>query len=266
MKLYKYYPPEAVDYLFSEDGLCLRFSQPEILNDPFELTYSIKDSNVILETLIKLEDLIKQLETENLDKEGSETLNKAKKQHEYSKTYIEELRHLQNDRMLILSLSENENSRPMWAHYSKDHTGFLIEIDIRKLPSKLLAEEYNINNPDKKFLGKVTYSNKRLDTESIKDETEFAFIKDDVWKYESEYRVISFKSLLKKVNIDKNDMDIYIDILGYTGLSKVIVGARSNDALLEKLKLWRDKYKSEFIIQKAVLDTEFYRLNYQDLD
>lgn len=47
MSLHKYYTPESCDYIFVEDGISIRFSQPEILNDIFEsnLGYSGLNKN-----------------------------------------------------------------------------------------------------------------------------------------------------------------------------------------------------------------------------
>ncbi|EAQ65616.1 hypothetical protein MED121_08628 [Marinomonas sp. MED121] len=91
---YRYYPPNSFDFIFTKEGVSLRFSQPSLLNDPFEL-------NPCLPT-------------------WSEKFHKG--------TY-----EIINDNIGILSCSKNECSRTMWSHYAQDHTGFVIELDVEKL-------------------------------------------------------------------------------------------------------------------------------------
>lgn len=147
MKLYKYYSPESFDFIFNDEGISLRFSQPELLNDPFEANLGLgltkKDEiNEVISSTLNLLDIEKnkinsnEETTDEIKKEAMTSLDIACE--ELIEGYKNELAILREkyqniysySDIGILSLSQNENSREMWAHYAKNHTGFMIEMDI----------------------------------------------------------------------------------------------------------------------------------------
>lgn len=96
-RLFKYCPPDRIDILRTEK---IRFTAAKHLNDPFEINanpdfsgFSPKDAETLTRHATLERDFIAR-------------------------------------QWGILSLTDNESSLQMWAHYASGHTGFLIEFEL----------------------------------------------------------------------------------------------------------------------------------------
>jgi hypothetical protein len=103
----------------------------------------------------------------------------------------------------VICFTSEKDNLLMWAHYAKNHAGVCIEFDAN-------ASFFNGQHKDsceglfgygtKKDsyanigeIKKVRYSNKRplfIDPKEILNDTDFWFIKSEVWSYEKEYRIL----------------------------------------------------------------------------
>lgn len=92
--LYKYFSSEVLELVFDRDGFCgVKCSYPQDYNDPFELFLGV-DLSVPSHHLATYRDVIQELP-------------------QYPTTCF----------------SNSPIVTPMWAHYAKDHSGFVLEFD-----------------------------------------------------------------------------------------------------------------------------------------
>jgi hypothetical protein len=93
----------------------------------------------------------------------------------------------------VLCLSEKVDNHLMWSHYSKNHTGFLIELETNGL--------YEIGKPDDLInstrIFKVIYTNNRPRISFDDSVAHFLTQKDAEWCYEQEWRIFYRKEELK---------------------------------------------------------------------
>lgn len=256
--LYKYLPPEAADFALTESGLSIRTSQASSLNDPFELNHTKEElidfmENVDRNSLINAFNITQDSTLMILDQ-----YMKYERESQYKS--IEELFSNNIDKTHgILSLSRNRNSRPMWAYYSKDHTGFLIALKNKK------------SNDGSQTVGniafqKVKYSSKRP-SYSMEDEINSSlrdnlFQKDIAWKHECESR--SIVSITKKntLNTDLKGYPIICHNFEPCHISYVVLGARSSNTLKRKVKNWINFATPKTQLYIAVPSRTDYKLDY----
>lgn len=86
----------------------------------------------------------------------------------------------------ILSLTTKFDNLLMWAHYSNEHKGFVVEFDSENDFFKMKDDNYIY-----KGIQKVNYSKIRPHKFLIENEWEEIFLtKSEEWSYENEYRII----------------------------------------------------------------------------
>lgn len=244
MTLYKYYHPESFDFICVEDGVSLRFSQPEILNDPFDS--NLKNSPFNNDEIQQIEKIYSDL---NFSKK-EEVIRKITNENPES---IQEIINKSiNSTYGILSLSKEEKSRLMWAYYSEKHTGFMISF--KKLNLKI--SEFSS--------GDVFYEKSRPDYKNMSeaDIEKSLFIKDEDWHHESEYRIFAKLEHIKCKKTDPNGYPIHSTILDPRNIDRIVLGARSDATLERKVKFWVRQYAPHVMILKAFPCKNSYSLNY----
>ncbi len=99
---------------------------------------------------------------------------------------------LLKENTLICSLTTEENSRLMWAHYADNHNGICIEYDAQDIlvhtAAKLAPILYNNEAPDVDVSDQISF---------LKSMRKVSFTKQSSWSYEEEWRV-------SKVVLDKD--------------------------------------------------------------
>lgn len=218
-KAYKFLSTETLKTIIQNESL--RFTRGDSFNDPFEANPFLVP--VGWESIAKEDksnvDMIKYL--------ASEAFTRL-----FSKTYV----------TCLSSSYLNKSSQLMWSHYGNSHRGVCFEIDFPE------TTQENYEEGDMVPL-MVTYC-ENLCEERSKWKTDddelplyLATHKSDVWKYESEIRLVfhtdSFdKEKYNAVNDGKN-ADVVINI---ESITKVIFGVKSNaDEIIEIVKLFADK-------------------------
>lgn len=153
MKVYKYVSPELWDKILKAKQI--RFTQPEVFNDPFEMQpfYEplaedpeiLKDLNEtearnLLETLFAEQYSNLAVETQNLVSRefltafaGMVAPLSVRHAPELLDGFTEAIRTGLykgfNENIGVLALTEKADNLLMWAHYAKNHKGFAIEFD-----------------------------------------------------------------------------------------------------------------------------------------
>ena len=224
MQLFKYFPPERVDVLEKQE-IC--FTPPIRFNDPFDLMPVIAP----VTDRKRLDDNAKLLQA------SSRALAKAlgippeprhieDRKRKFAvdnmiKTAPEQAVSLQKDvpkyiskNFGFLCLCENKDSLLMWAHYCKDHKGFVIE--------------FNLDDNEFKNLGKIdpiSYSPDRpiIDTSKPHNVSQY-LIKSKEWEYESEFRITKALEHCTPRNI--NNMTLYFAALPHSCIKSVYFGCR----------------------------------------
>ncbi len=292
MPIYKYYEPDSLSFILNEIGVSLRYSQPEILNDPFELQPTLK-------TMV---DQYREKIDSDLSECDQEIILK-KYQNGMKEFYSNAL----NKTKGILSLTKNGYSRPMWAYYSKNHTGYIIEFnsedripvsitfDIERPKSTISGsyfnthgifkpistyqkipkvtplyekDEYNTEN-DSYILDGVTFHNAIYTTNrtnSPSDEIyEYYYKKDKQWEHEQEIRAVKEISLDECTYSVLNGYPIFTKILDSKHVKSIILGVRSSPELEQDIRLWVNKYAKDVIIKKARLCDSKFKLIYDEI-
>lgn len=226
IKLFKYLPFTEGSLKVLTEGT-MKFTKPSEFNDPFDCAPDHESHN-IKEFVSSRPDLIEKVVQFNRvspDKIESEKLLMIKR----LKTAINngEFGQKASDSVGICSLTRDPLNLLMWAHYSKDHTGFVVEFNIP------LESFYPINNDIKYFEWlipqKVEYQETKpvvnfSDDQNTKIKKQF-LIKGDVWSYEQEERVIDY---IRGSGIHKFDQNAI--------LSSVIVGMKMESPEYMRIK------------------------------
>lgn len=304
MPIYKYVSAERIDIL--KNGY-IRFTQPGAFNDPFEMnpyfvgvaseeaigdfikTESLSDENI--------ERYLEEGWTAECQKHGviipfSFVRNLMKREADKFKPIMNDwikqfmimkrpdFRSFATNTILgginkafgILCLTEKPDNLVMWGHYSRKHSGFVIEFD----------EGHNFFNERKNgkqisgWLRKVRYAKKRpeiiLFDASKSDEenlnqwvNDLIWVKSEHWEYEQEWRIIHGLRECKKMVI--NNEEIYLYPIPIECITGVISGCRISDtdrrALYSLLK--STETYSHIRILQAAIDEREYKLNFTNV-
>jgi hypothetical protein len=183
MILYKYLVPERIDVLQKS---LIRYTQPMLFNDPFEsrpffsfgsmewiqenVDLEIKEGRMSNDEAAELIEAIEGLGFENYDE-----LMRAMMLGVFGGFFG------------VLSLTEKPDNLLMWAHYSRNHEGFVIGFNSEH---EYFAHPDKYDNDVREF-GKVKYFTERPKREIVQLEGfDFHFTKSIEWEYEQEWRII----------------------------------------------------------------------------
>jgi len=301
MPVYKYVTSDRVDILINSH---IRFTQPGAFNDPFESYPNFKSiiTNELAEETIKnynqddsnIEKLIKeQYEKESLNKKGisydifrnnlKETLDNAMpfledfykdlmvmQKPSYKSKITEMLLSSINKEIGILSLTETRDNLLMWAHYTHNHTGFVIEFndghsffDQRtnddEIRGKLMKVRYSIKRPE------VTLYDPNLSNEEQKDLwiRDIFWVKSKHWEYEQEWRMILTLRDCNNV-INSDPMNIHLFPIPKECINCIVIGCKASDdtkkIIISILK--KDSQLSNIKLLQAKMNDLKYKLDF----
>jgi Protein of unknown function (DUF2971) len=261
--LYKYVSLSRKSIL--EDGL-IRFSQPSVFNDPFDLNPNF--------SLMADEDFINP----NNDPNGGRyvatphTINRMMQtlalgiQAETSKyagapgTYAlhpNAIARSTLDSMYgVLSLTNSPANLLMWAHYANSHNGFVLQLDEQHeffAPKSIDGVEFGLT--------KVEYSDLRpiLSHQSIKSPT-VLYRKSPEWTYESEWRLVRPLGDAHKT-IDVKPFPIALFQIPFDAIRGIIIGvAVAHEERVNIFDLLGTAEKKHITIFQTRLCDENYRL------
>lgn len=109
------------------------------------------------------------------------------------------------DLFRIACFSEKLDSLPMWAHYAANHTGYVIEYDLKKLSAENLGLFYKVAYlPTENFV----YGNP-----ISKFPLTLLLQKSDEWGYESEWRIIKTKEFSNYIDLSPCISAVYLGCL-----------------------------------------------------
>jgi len=211
-KLYKYLPFTKHSLNVITNGT-IKFTQPSLLNDPFDSAPDYDNYNVE-EYFNTRPDLIDKV-VRYLNIRKDEFLYEKSKMAARLKNAITAGYFGQplSDKVGICSLTRTPLNLLMWAHYAGSHTGFVVEFET---PLEAISEKKPEETEFIKWLvaSPVKYQREKpvinlFDNDNTASDKRF-FIKGEDWKYEQEERVMAYsngagiyeydqKSILKSV-------------------------------------------------------------------
>jgi len=248
--LYKYFPPERVDGLASCE---VSFSPLSAFNDPFEGRPEItglSSYEVLKEECLKrfgpeiAEQYSKLPQTDrdripfdqfsammwglaynNLDDELKKYAPAA---NDYARTFPDYL----DKHIGVFCLCEVPDNLLMWAHYTKSHTGFVVEY-------KAEHSFFNAKRSDSDefyHLRRVLYRSTRPSADLMNMEgPEFFLIKSDHWSYEHEWRVLKpLQDCDRTLHVAGRDVHLFK--YPADAIKSITVGARASDHTVSKIR------------------------------
>lgn len=179
----------------------IRLSQRIILNDPFEC---LPPADQVARLYNRIGDSIQKNMGLEKDADGfrrisDAVLDSVSAHFEYTSLF---------DHYGIVSLSQNYESILMWSHYSSQHTGIVIEIDISKLGLKNQITHSRFDGSNTSSPYPVIYTNNRKIADNNNTTFNHLFdsymVKAEQWSYEKEYRIIANLTDATEVLIPEN--------------------------------------------------------------
>lgn len=291
MPLYKYLTPERTDVVLNAR---IRFTQPNSLNDPFELKPFFKvvlDPKTIEQRIREKMDLrpalfkkYNSLPREIRKRVSAESfVNQAlaemeRRKPELDALFDEEMTSLEamqpqlgemfrsmmhryfGEEIGILSLSEDPLNDLMWAHYAKDHSGFVVEFDES-------SEFFNRKRSDGDeffHLRKVSYVDRPLNSTSFEEliGSDLFASKLSKWAYEREWRMLV--PLTGREPEIRNACDqIHLIAIPKNSIKSITFGMRSKPDLRATLGriLKNDAAYDVVELKEAYLDLENGRID-----
>lgn len=287
LKYYKYIEPDRIDIL--ENGL-IRFTQPALFNDPFEMSPFIS----AIASDEEIDEMFHSQHEEHVRDEYMKLNREMRRKisfEEFLKKYPKEVllpkikesakgKALQNAReslseamsraLGILCLTTKFDNLLMWAHYAKSHTGMVIEFDgdsnffhcVFTEPLSPTGFDEDLSK-DYGYLKKVQYSHTRpaITISHVKSFDSF-LIKGEEWSYEEEWRMLMPTALAQQAGKDKKGEDIFLYEIPRAAITKVILGCRAGDELLNSVRQIKEANEelSHLQIEKMTLDEKDFRL------
>ena len=247
MILYKYVPPDRIGVLKS--GL-IAYPSPWTFNDPFvgRPVYPEADPQAL--------ELAKQKTGDDVvDRPVQEQIDRLQSAHWNRRITIENAA----AKVGVLSLSEHRDHPLMWAHYTAQHTGFVIGFDVDHPKWRKLQEDFG----PKEEPTKIIYSETRSAARPISDITpEFVwYTKSKCWDYEDEWR---FTRLIEKaakvIKIGAEKIPLFP--FPKESVKEVILGSRADAGLeLGILQLLHEPEHKGLKVLRAEPDQKTFNLN-----
>lgn len=281
MRLYKYLSPKLTTIL---ENQMVRFSQPSVLNDPFELKPHISSVMSKEDMVILLEELLPNIISEEYNKLSSfeKSLLPYKPFEKSMTTMITSSEALMlktltdatplisekifegMDRSLgIFCLSEKRDNELMWSHYADSHQGFVVEFD----SDSAFFNQKKTDVDEFRYMRKVEYSDHRpsITLNKIEDFTPF-LTKGSQWSYEAEWRIMFALADATQV-IEQPQSNIYLFQFPADALRSITFGHRMNDSkrneIIEIIKSTPQFKHVSF--HEAVIGSRDYRIHISDL-
>ena len=253
MILYKYLHPDRIDVL---QNCWIRYTQPEVFNDPFEVkSYIAKISEkLVVENMLK--EVIPEVLREFAQTRGLENSAAVLKKMDKIIPTIKEKLAANFDCMIgILCLTERADNLLMWAHYAASHEGYVIGFDT----SHPYFQEQAALKDEFSYLRKVDYRENRILAPMLElAGTDVLLVKSTQWEYEQEWRVIRRLQDADEVKATE-PFPIHLFRFPTDAVREVILGCRMPAGKRKEVMslLSSDTYKHIRILQAETSETQF---------
>ena len=219
--VYKYYPESRTEYLTNE---LMRFSQPSVLNDPFECTPTLSNTQ-----LAYLSDISAHIHPFPSDSKDIRNSTRSR--------FLSQVSNRLDRDLGILSLSRRWDSALMWAHYCSSHTGYCLGFN----SSHPFFAAEGLPEFEGAPIQTVVYRNNRVSAFFRKIENpeilELLCTKGLDWAYEEEVRVLRHLSKAKTItdNPKTPNTPAYLFKVPHDALAEIIIGMKASSQLRDEL-------------------------------
>jgi hypothetical protein len=243
MKLYKYMPPHLWESVLGDR--LVRFTQPDDLNDPFEMKPFYKSFLAAQEifselspseydkALLKIQsewlDQIKALvpvsSIPNLDEAWALIVERVPAVLDPCLPSVTDVFSTMINRHIgVLCLTERPDDPVMWSHYAQSHRGFVIQLDSEHAffnQRRSDADEFG-------YLRKVRYDERPSTVLTNVDSADVFCVKGKDWEYEKEWRMLRPLRDCDKM-IPKDGLPICLFTIPADCITGVICGNKMDD-------------------------------------
>jgi hypothetical protein len=253
MILYKYLPPERTDILANR---LIAFTPPWLFNDPFEAEPLFPSDSPAAIRLFEEAQPTRASLSEQEESALQRRIDKLQWEHGLARLTWEQA----TRSVGVLSLSETCDCPLMWAHYTKQHTGFVVGFDtthpawvelcrLHGRPGEPRKVIYSAERPNPAAMGEVTPD-------------QIWYTKSIDWAYEREWRVTRWIARATKTVKNESGDDIPLYEFPPGALQTVILGQRANESLefIVQDLICRPPYRNT-AVQRAQLDSKAFKLN-----
>lgn len=251
MILYRYFSPQRIDVI---QKLKIRFTQPAVYNDPFELR-SIPSHKITQDIFTNILPIL----VEHYDRSESKKAQiRAITYTDFladSSLILDLIQECMASGFLSLSLTEIPDNLLMWAHYACNHKGFVIGFDMQHEFFRCPNETY--------YPVPIRYQPQRpAITFPNPNGLDAYFTKSVDWAYEKEWRI--FKKLPigvlpeQSVCLDAEGFPVYLFDLPAESIKEIIIGCRMDLIDQQVIKKVIDpKFSHVRILQAKLSSTEY---------
>jgi Protein of unknown function (DUF2971) len=256
MIVYKYLSPDRSNVLTNGR---IRFTQPAVLNDPFE---TLPASTEYRNTLKNVMPELSQLQKESLNASG---YSEEDVRNNVLSNVLDNVPELFSRYFGILSLSRCRDNILMWSHYADSHQGFVIGFDSENkffTPSEGKAID---------GLRDVKYSRKgsrpifppngldSLNPDEMREWNEHIFFtKSEDWAYEQEMRILALLLTADHKIPGKDGWDICLYSFDSQAVKEIIVGSRASIQTRKTLtRIWLTQYQEAEMFNSTISPTDF---------
>jgi DUF2971 family protein len=277
MKLYKYFASSRWEFLRS---FLVRYSQPKVFNDPFELEPCVTEIGIpeqatdsfdamFVTGVIGWDEVSRERyggvsfeELKEIAASRPEFWGPTATAEENSEIWRTALRDLAES-VGIFSLTEVPDSLLMWAHYAEDHRGFVVEFDCEH-PSFTRSVK---NNQEFGTLRRVQYSNERPKRSFFQlTGLEVLFTKSKEWEYEREWRIVR-KLEDASTAVTSGTSSVYLFQVPPESIRSIILGCRmpadTKDSIAQAVS--RNPQLSSLTLLAAKLHEREFSLNFEEV-
>ncbi|HEX4954822.1 MAG TPA: DUF2971 domain-containing protein [Thermoanaerobaculia bacterium] len=253
MILYKYLPPERMDVL---QGCLIAFTPPCLFNDPFEAEPVFPSDAPEAIALFEETRIGRARLAEGEESALQARIGAMQNAHGLSRIVLEQAVRSVG----VLSLSEKRDCPLMWAHYTAQHTGFVIGFDMAH-PAWVASGRLNGPPGEPR---KMMYSTDRPSPAAMNDVApeHIWYTKSSEWAYEHEWRVTRWTSRAVKLVKSATGDEIPLHEFPPEAVRDVILG-QSADELLEFMTLdliTKPPYEN-VTVRRVELDSSRFRFN-----
>ena len=262
---YRYFDTESY-HIRTVEGPELWFCDIDSINDPFDakLHYDFSDEPTGIQLKWAVDAFNRHrpdLGSAERGQEASELARQMAAHPEVDQQVKDQHLNRIRQRFGLCSLSMVSDDLLMWAHYSKDHTGFCVGYDVQFL-SKYIEDLFHSERKVIAFepirysdaMPKVNFFQSRLSNQTDSDLLELLCTKSNHWSYEQEFRLFFHDG----VNVPLR--------LPFEAISKVIFGCRIAAHDRSRVVDYLTTNAPSIQLYQSAIDESVFRLNFEQIN
>lgn len=173
----------------------------------------------------------------------------------------------------VLSLASIHDNITMWSHYSSNHSGFVIEFDLRNTFFDRRQKEADLIRCVRKVKYESNRPNIKLYDSSLSEPELLNFLVDSIlltksihWKYEEEWRMISYLKETDKI-LDLGNQTVHLNKFDSSAIRAVYCGVSINPDIRDKIiAILKEQRYAHVKLFQGNLNPSLYKIDFSLLD